>query len=91
VKDNTGYPYLAGGQTGSVTYMGGNDANTTSNGPSSGGTWTSNTGVLPASNAKHLQAKIPQYTVIDVSGNTVTFNTYNVNGTTSIDTFTVTK
>ena len=89
VKNNDTYPFLINNQRGSVPYMGGNDANTTSNKDTL--PWTSHAGILPLSNAFCLQAKVPQYTVVEVTGNTVTFNTYGVDSNISIDTFTVTK
>jgi 3',5'-cyclic AMP phosphodiesterase CpdA len=89
VKDNATYPYLINNQRGSAAYMVGNAANTTTNKDTL--PWTSHTGILPLSNAFCLQAKVPQYTVVEVAGNTVTFNTYSVNSDRSIDTFTVTK
>jgi len=89
VKNNPNYPYLLGGLTGSVLYAGSNITNTTAD-PSS---WVKvNDGVLPLSNAKYVQDKKPAFTIVDVEGNKVTFNTFNVDDTaTSIDTFTVTK
>ena len=89
VKDNSMYPYLVGGLLGSLEYAGSNITNTTGD----PGSWVHvDDGVLPLSNAKYLQAKKPSFTVVDVNGGTVTFNTYNSDDTaTSIDTFTVTK
>jgi len=90
VKNNDNYPYLAGGEAGSVPYMGGNDANTTSNKDTL--PWTNYTGILPLSNTECLQSKIPSFTIVDVEGNKVTFNTYGCDAPSkSIDTFTVTK
>ena len=98
VKNNENYPYLVNNQRGSVAYAGANilNYNTTSNVPANAVTdpakWTKETGLLPLSNAVREQAKKPSFTVIDVTGNTVTFNTYHIDApATSIDTFTVTK
>ena len=89
VKNNTSYPYLWGGLTGSEAYAGSNISNTTGN----PGAWVkAYDGLLPLSNAVNMQAKKPAFTIIDVEGNKVTFNTYNIDDTaTSVDTFTVTK
>jgi len=89
VKNNTEYPYLWGGLVGSAIYAGSNITNTTA----APGLWVKEyDGLLPLSNAVNQQAKKPAFTVVDVSGNTVTFNTYNIDDTArSIDTFTVTK
>ena len=98
VKNNGNYPYLADGEKGSAAYAGANINN--SNNPGAAypaiidpALWSKETGLLPLSNTEHLQAKIPQYTIVDVVGNTVTFNTYNTYGDTvnSIDSFTVKK
>jgi hypothetical protein len=98
VKNNENYPYLVNDQKGSLAYAGGNilNYNTANNAPANAITesakWTKETGLLPLSNAVHEQAKKPSFTVIDVAGNTVTFNTYHIDApTSSIDTFTVTK
>ena len=48
-------------------------------------------GNWPLSNNVPAQHKKPEYTVIDVTGNTVTFNTYDIDDTKPIDSFTVTK
>ena len=49
-------------------------------------------GNLPLSNAKYLQAKKPAFTSINVTGDFVTFETYNIDDlNTPIDAFTVTK
>jgi hypothetical protein len=69
--------------------------NTANNAPSGAITdsaaWTKATGILPLSNAVREQVKKPQYTVVEVAGNTVTFSTYSIDSDRSIDTFTVTK
>ena len=98
VKDNTEYPYLVGGLLGSEEYAGSNIMNYNNSVGAPPGAitdpalWTKETGVLPISNAVNVQAKKPAFTVVDVEGNRVTFNTYNIDDTaTSIDTFTVTK
>jgi len=98
VKNNQNYPYLANNQRGSLAYAGGNilNYNTANNVPANAITdqtrWTKETGLLPISNAVHEQAKKPSFTVIDVAGNTVTFNTYHTDAAaSSIDTFTVIK
>jgi 3',5'-cyclic AMP phosphodiesterase CpdA len=98
VKNNENYPYLVDGEKGSVAYAGANinNSNNASAPPpaiTDSALWTKETGLLPLSNTECLQAKIPQYTIVDVAGNTVTFNTYNTYGDTinSIDSFTVTK
>jgi hypothetical protein len=89
------YP-LTGGK-GSVAYAGANilNYNTTNNVPAGAITdsalWTKTTGLLPLSNAVREQAKKPQYTIVDVAGNTVSFNTYSIDSDRSIDNFTVTK
>ena len=97
-KNNENYPYLVNNQKGSLAYANGNilNYNTTNNVPENAITdlakWTKETGLLPISNAVHEQAKKPSFTVVDVSGNTVTFNTYHAdNPSSAIDTFTVTK
>ena len=88
VKNNEEYPYLVDGETGSEAYAG---ANLTAG--CSAAVPCSAVGLPPLSNAARQQAKIPQYTVVDVEGNTVKFETFNTYGntTTSIDSFTVTK
>jgi len=97
VKNNDNYPYLVNNQKGSVAYAGSNilNYNTTTNVPAGAITdpalWTKAAGLLPLSNAAREQAKKPQYTIVDVAGNTVTFNTYSIDGDRSIDSFTVTK
>jgi len=98
VKNNENYPYLVNDQKGSLAYAGGNilNYNTANNVPANAITdpakWTKETGLLPVSNAVHEQAKKPSFTVVDVIGNTVTFNTYHTdNPSSSIDTFTITK
>jgi hypothetical protein len=49
-------------------------------------------GTLPLSNAKYLQAKKPAFTSVTVSGDQVTFETYNIDDlNTPYDAFTVTK
>jgi len=97
VKNNTTYPYLLNNQRGSVAYAGANilNYNTTNNVPEGAITdaalWTKVTGILPLSNAAYEQSKKPQYTIIDVSGSTLRFNTYSIDSDRSIDNFTVTK
>jgi len=98
VKNNENYPYLVNNQRGSLAYAGVNilNYNTTNNVPANAITdpakWTKETGLLPLSNAVREQAKKPSFTVVDVTGNTVTFNTYHIDApASSIDTFTVTK
>jgi hypothetical protein len=97
VKNNENYPYLVNGQKGSAAYAGTNimNYNTTNNVPAAAITdsasWTKATGILPLSNAVREQAKKSQYTIVEVTGNSVTFNTYNIDSDRSIDTFTVTK
>ncbi|MDR0472862.1 MAG: fibronectin type III domain-containing protein [Treponema sp.] len=97
VKNNENYPYLLNNQKGSAAYAGDNimNYNTTNNAPAGAITnsalWTKAIGILPLSNAVREQAKKPQYTVVEVEGNTVTFNTYSIDSDRSIDTFTVTK
>jgi 3',5'-cyclic AMP phosphodiesterase CpdA len=97
VKNNENYPYLVNSQKGSAAYAGANimNYNTANNVPSGAITdsasWTKAIGILPLSNAVREQAKKPQYTVVEVAGNTVTFNTYSIDSDRSIDTFTVTK
>jgi hypothetical protein len=86
VKDNENYPYLVNDEKGSVAYAGANiSAGCSAAAPCAA------IGLLPLSNAERLQAKEPQYTVVDVAGNTVTFNTYNTYDGAVIDSFTVTK
>ena len=48
-------------------------------------------GNLPLSTNVSIQNKKPEYTVIEVSGRTIVFNTYDIDNGKSIDTFTVTK
>jgi hypothetical protein len=97
VKNNENYPYLLNDQKGSAAYAGANimNYNTTSNAPTGAITdsasWTKVAGILPISNAVQEQTKKPQYTIVEVNGNTVIFNTYSIDNNTSIDTFTVTK
>ena len=98
VKNNENYPYLVNNQRGSQAYAGGNifNFNTATNVPANAITdpakWTKEAGLLPLSNAVNLQAKKPSFTVVDVSGNSITFNTYHTdNPSFSIDTFTVAK
>jgi hypothetical protein len=97
VKNNENYPYLVNNRKGSAAYAGTNimNYNTTNNVPSGAQTnsasWTKEDGILPLSNAVREQAKKPQYTIVEVSGNTVTFNTYSIDDDRSMDTFTVTK
>jgi len=88
VKDNEYYPYLVGGEKGSVMYAGSNIGNSTA----SPNEWVrENDGLLPVSNVQREQEKRPQYTVVDVVGNTVTFTTYDTYGDAIRDSFTVTK
>ena len=102
VKNNAAYPYLEGGAKGSVAYAGSNILNWNNAAAAAAAgvvdaitdpaLWTKEIGVLPASNAVRFQDKKPAFTVVDVEGNKVTFNTYNIDDTVkSIDTFTVTK
>ena len=98
VKNNENYPYLVNDQKGSEAYAGANilNYNTTNNVPANAisdpAGWTKETGLLPLSSAAREQAKKPSFTVVEVSGNSVNFNTYNIDAPgSSIDTFTVTK
>ncbi len=70
VKDNTEYPYLANGLTGSEEYL---------------------KGVYPLSTNVAVQDKKPGYTIVKVSGDRVTFETYSSDSAEPIDEFTVTK
>ncbi|MDR0457143.1 MAG: metallophosphoesterase family protein [Treponema sp.] len=70
VKNNTAYPYLVNGLTGSASYLQGN---------------------MPLSNSVGIQNKKPEYTVIQVSGKSVSFKTYDIDSGNPIDSFTVTK
>ena len=81
VKNNSSYPYLVENLFGSLAYAG---ANIINNNPSvTGGTtdpalYSHEVGKLPLSAAKYLQNKTPGYIYVEVAGNTVSFNYYDI-------------
>lgn len=82
--DNTDYPLLANGLTGSLAYMQGKNAENPKD-------------YLPIGNQEWNQEYSPSYAIFEVEGNTISAKVYNLDGdsenptTKLIDAFTVTK
>ena len=85
-NNNSDYPVLANGQTGSQAYLQGASASD-----------EEKSGYLPAGNQEWNQEYSPSYALFDVSGNTISVKVYNLDGNSEnpdsreIDAFTVTK